>query len=145
MTTIAYKDGVLAWDSQWSDEDTGYRYMNRKGWKDDEAGFIVAMAGYPEVGLDVLQRILNEDSDMEIRCFEGEDLDLIILWRDGTLEVYDEYGRGLPFDSHGFYAWGSGAKAALAAMHMGATASGAVDVACKVDVWSHPPVSSESW
>lgn len=144
MTTIAYKDGILAWDSQWTDDESGYMYVNRKGWKDKEAGVIIAGAGSVEVAFEVLRNVLTDD-EAPIRRAEAEDLDLILLWQDGRLEVYDERGRCTPFDPNNFYAWGSGAKAALAALHMGATASGAVKIAAKVDVYTCEPVFEDSW
>lgn len=144
MTTVAFRDGILAWDSQWTDEESGFKYFNRKGWKDEKAGAIVCGAGSVEVAFEVLRGIFTDDPQ-EIRRHKSEDLDLVVLWNDGRLEVYDEYGRCVPFDTSYFYAWGSGAKPALAAMHMGATAAGAVAVAAKVDLYTGGPIHEESW
>lgn len=41
-----------------------------------------------------------------------------------------------------FFAIGSGAKLALAAMEMGASARRAVEIACKYDLYSRPPIRS---
>jgi 20S proteasome alpha/beta subunit len=54
------------------------------------------------------------------------------------LYVIDEAGWW-PFEG-AFHAIGSGADAALAALHMGASAEQAVEVAIKVDQGSGPPI-----
>lgn len=144
MTTIVYRDGILAWDSQWTEDGGNFFYRNRKGWKDEEAGMIVAGAGSPAVMYDVLGRVLSDEAP-EIRREKDEETDVVILWRDGRLEVYDHLGRCVPHDPANFYAWGSGAAPALAALHMGATAAGAVNVAAKVDIYTCAPVQEESW
>lgn len=40
-----------------------------------------------------------------------------------------------------FWACGSGSKAALGALHMGASARQAVAIACKIDPYSHSPIT----
>lgn len=143
MTTIVYRDGILAWDSRWTD-DQGFVYDNRKGWRDNESGVIIAFAGAPGVAYEVLRNVLSDEED-EIKIKKDEDLDLVLLWQDGRLEVYDELGRCFPYDTGNFYAWGSGAKAALGALHMGATARGAIEMASKVDLYTGGPIHEESW
>jgi hypothetical protein len=69
----------------------------------------------------------------------GADFTVIALTRDGLFE-FDRWCRGEQILDD-FYAIGSGAKAALGAMHMGATAEQAVEIACRIDPYSRPPVT----
>jgi ATP-dependent protease HslVU (ClpYQ) peptidase subunit len=70
---------------------------------------------------------------------DGEaDFTALVLTRKGLFE-YGKYCRAERV-LEPFYAIGSGCKAALGAMHMGADARRAVQVACKVDTYSGTPI-----
>lgn len=65
--------------------------------------------------------------------FTGDDeFTLLILDREQGLFMLDRWLTAIPVTSE-FYAIGSGAKVALGALYMGATAKQAVEAACKFD------------
>lgn len=70
------------------------------------------------------------------------DFEVLVLRHSGLFEV-DKYCH-LSKVMNKFYAVGSGAKAAMGAMHMGADARRAVEIACKIDPYSAPPIYTMS-
>lgn len=68
----------------------------------------------------------------------GADFTVLALTPEGLFE-YDAWCHPDKIELP-FYAIGSGAKAALGALHMGATAEEAVRIACEVDPYSRPPI-----
>lgn len=61
----------------------------------------------------------------------GEELEMIVVDEKGMVYYDEDGGRNPILDP--FYAIGSGAAAALGALHAGATPEKAVEIACKVD------------
>ena len=67
------------------------------------------------------------------------EFEALVLTKDGRLIHYDEtLTRSILRDP--FFAVGSGAHAALAALHLGCDPVRAIEVACLVDPFSGPPV-----
>lgn len=127
MTTIAYKDGVIAYDSLVTAGDTVmYDDFDKKSERD---GVLFFGAG------------TNSDIQLLIAAYFGDvpgfDLDARALaFRDGRLSVlcFSEgrvYESDVLLDRH--YAIGSGRDHAFTAMDMGATAYQAVELAAKRD------------
>lgn len=78
---------------------------------------------------------------------EDDDLFILVLSPNGELVQYDSYWTPEPIDleaNYGFYAIGSGAKAAMGAMHVDGelTAKQAVIIASLVDPWTAGPFVS---
>lgn len=149
MTTIAYRNGILAADSRetTSDESAG-----------DYAGkcvkllrlkllppTIVALQGDSGAGMAWLDWYGKGQTDealaAHIRATQA-DFTAVVLSKAG-LWVWDSWLIPQRVTTK-FYAVGSGTKAALGALHMGASAVQAVKVACKIDPWSAPPIVSMS-
>jgi hypothetical protein len=146
VTTIAVRDGIIACDSQegiHSDgggdrfyehsekvypvyDETGDKVICYIGCSGDSDGAPLFIEWYTEFyGTDYC------DKQILKRMFEF-DTEALILNDDGSIETGSTYGIIHPC-LEPFYAIGSGTKAALAAMHMGAGAEEAVKIACKVD------------
>ncbi len=149
MTTIAYRNGILATDSRetTSDEHAG-DYANRcvKLLRLDpprEPECIAALQGDSSAGMAWLEWFNKGQADDTLRdAIRDSEADF-------TAVVLNKYGLWtwdrwlIPQRVKGkFYAVGSGTKAALGALHMGASAVQAVKVACKIDPWSAPPIVS---
>lgn len=126
MTTIAYRDGVLASDSRATIN--GYVRPQRdvKLFRRGDGG-VAAMTGESGGCFRLLKWI---DGDRAKDQPDG-DFRVILLHVDGRLEVF-EGGGSYPLECE-FNAWGSGMSAALGALHMGATAGQAVEAAILVD------------
>jgi hypothetical protein len=152
MTTIAFRDGIMAADSQVTVDSEGggarkfrceklYRVKVRNGRKTVPA--LVGLAGGSYDGLAFLDWLMGADPEPPTRLIEGEaDFTALVLNKFGLFE-YDKWCRPERVLEK-FYAVGSGAKAALGAMHMGASATCAVAIACKIDPYSAPPIVSMS-
>lgn len=102
---------------------------------------IIGLAGESEPGLIFLDWYGTGKKDPPGVLIDGEaDFTALVLTRKGLFE-YGKYCRGERV-LEPFYAIGSGSKAALGAMHMGANAVAAVRIACKVDPYSGTPIVS---
>ena len=138
MTTIAFRDGVMACDSRMTG---GYIAVCRSKvvvGRDCLVGFcgdpIAAYGGAMYLAGEIQDRPQSNDSD---------DVTFLV-WRDGRLYLADSSLRELPLDGNKYFAIGSGEQAAIVAMHMGASAKEAVQMAIRVDENSGPPVKEFS-
>jgi hypothetical protein len=144
VTTIAYREGILAADSQYTYESEagGHRKhpcpkLYRKETKDG-APVIIATQGDGSAGLVFVDWYGTGKKPPRILTDNLPDFTCLVLKRDGLYE-YDAYCRPYKIELE-FYAIGSGAKAALGAMHMGASAERAVEVACEIDPYTMRPI-----
>ncbi len=151
MTTIAYRDGVLAADSQTTiqTEAGGSRkfrctpkLLTKNVLIDGEPQeVIIALAGESAPGLAFFNWFdgdFETKDTPEIFVQNLPDFTALVLFAHGLYE-FDAYCTADKIIEP-FYAIGSGAKAALGAMHAGATAEQAVEIACKVDPYTSGPV-----
>lgn len=151
MTTIVYRDGVLAADSRatYSTEAGGARMHSckklfRKTITEGKRKFdvIIATAGESSPGMVFVDWYGSGKPIPDVFLHLGGDFACLVLRPDGLFE-YDVYCR--PEQIHEeFYAIGSGAKAALGALHCGKSAVESVRIACRVDPYSGGRVVSES-
>jgi hypothetical protein len=154
MTTIAFRAGTIAADSRVtvSTEAGGDRFFGcvklfKKLAKihGKEQEVILATAGESAPGA-LFVEWFGSGKDVESMrdtFVIGEaDFTVLIVTHDGLFEV-DKWCCMEPVvitDDKPYYAVGSGCKAALAAMAMGATAKRAVEIACGIDPHSAPPI-----
>lgn len=135
MTTVAYRDGVIASDSQVSSGDTIVGFTPKCGIIN---GVLYGFSGAMALGQAFeawLRRGMNGDPPaMEKSGLAAKGLvvhdGIILSWESGGWDrLHAPY-----------YAIGSGRDHALAAMAVGACAVKAVEAACKHDVWSGGPI-----
>jgi len=139
VTTIAYRDGIIAADSRetWECEIAGIAVFNRctKLTRYDDIGAIIGTQGESFPGLVAEDWYVDNErstNGVEKPDFSGEeDFTLLILSRDG-LTIMDCWLRPCKVNEK-YFAVGSGSKVALGAMYMGATAEEAVKAASKID------------
>lgn len=135
MTVIVYKDGVLAADSRATD---GW-IMHEQAQKVVRITPCVIAAGtgdYAAVGrfFEWCRRDRASGLPAPVMTNSRGIVAQIIGGESPLLTIYEEHGSfELPAHGSHFYAWGSGMPPALAALHMGATAVRAVEVACLID------------
>lgn len=147
MTTIAYKNGVIAADSCVSlqTEAGGSRkfkceklYRKTIGKGRSKRQVIIALAGESFPGLMFLDWY-GSGKEPPTQLIDGQaDFTALVLTNEGLFEA-DAYCRPDKIIDQ-FYAVGSGAKAALGAMHAGASAKRAVEIACLIDPYTAPPI-----
>lgn len=140
MTTIVYRDGVLAADSRAYAGDSSNIGMKTKIHRLDDGTLFGASSN--AVGADgILRRWVEEgcpppqSSDMKPDTFE-----LLLIRPNGDVfYAHDNLGLSGPLAAD-FFAIGSGDKYARGALRMGANAVRAVEVASLEDAWTDGPI-----
>ena len=136
MTTIAYKDGILAADSRLTTGSTIVASHYNKVRKLDD-GRIVAAVGNVAKHDDYIKQLAS--GEIHNNKLDDDGTDAIIVLYEDRLEAH--YNDGIIiYGLNEFYAFGSGSTAALAAMHMGLTAIESVKFASKLDVYTNDVV-----
>ena len=138
MTTIAYKDGILASDGLISN---AQGIVSGKMCKVAEGRTIIGgAAGTLGDVVAFLEWVKKHDGSLQKRPkFEGN-LNGFIIHRDGTLFFIDDNFTAAPAGVK-ISALGTGIELALGAMAAGASAEQAVAIACELDTNSAQPVS----
>lgn len=127
MTTIAFRWGVLAADSQAGVNGWIHPYVSEKLHRIPD-GTIVGFCGTLAEAMKFVQWLKNGESGDEPALSETT---VIRLRKDDSLTIYESCAS---YDvKPDFAAWGSGAPAANAAMYMGADAAKAVEIAALLD------------
>lgn len=151
MTTIAYRDGILAADS-WATFNTEaggsrrhlctklYRKRITEGKKTFDV--VLGTAGESTPALLFVDWYGSGKPIPEMLIHHGGDFSVLILTPKGLFEADMMCRPDLILEP--FYAVGSGAKAALAAMHCGKSAIEAVRIAAKLDPYTGGRIYSES-
>lgn len=144
MTTIAYRDGVLAADSRMTREggDSGsgdwVHSCNKiyRVFAGTEDVALIATAGENGPG----ELFVEQYSERKLvrEDFADADFECLVLNREG-LFLYDKWCRPTRIEQK-FFAIGSGAKAALGAMYAGVSSVTAVEIACHIDPYTALPV-----
>jgi ATP-dependent protease HslVU (ClpYQ) peptidase subunit len=135
MTTVAFRDGVMASDSQGNDACVGIvklQKLFRKKIKNKE--HIIGVAGHWEAALLFIDWYGTTDKDLFdrlLRLPEDSGFD-ILIWTGKRLLCADKLMR-MTECNEDYYAIGSGASYAVTAMDCGKTAAQAVGYAIKRD------------
>lgn len=131
MTTIAYRDGVLASDSLATRNPWKLPGSTEKLFRMEDGG----MAGVTGDYAPAVRYVEWLNSDQETDEPTLGDATVIRILPDLTCMIYEAGGSYIE-DVTTFCAWGSGMPCALAALHMGASAAKAVAVAAVIDTHS---------
>lgn len=138
MTTVAYRKGVLAADSQATDAQV-WRTRKIERVNTSAGELLVGWCGEvfaAHVFMEWLKNDKNRKPDIG-----NEDFEAIVIAQTGRVTIWNQ--SLVPWRPRGpFFAIGSGAKAALGAMHAGKGALEAVKIACKIDPYSSGPIHS---
>lgn len=138
MTTIAYKNSIMAADSACFDSSL-YQGEVEKLWMIPPIG-LIGCSG--EIGA-MIQFVewLQDDSEKKRKPDLPDDCDFegILVNPDGDVVHYDRHLVPIRVANE-FHAIGSGRKLALGAMMAGASAEEAVKIACHYDMVTREPV-----
>ena len=137
MTTIAYRNGIMAADSQESDEEYLLKTQCQKLWVRNKCLIGIAKDSY--AGLMFIEWItgtLTTDAFENRILATDDDFEALIVNSTGEIYTYNRYLVACFHDKPEFFAIGSGSKCALIAMEAGMSAEEAVKIACKYDLYS---------
>jgi hypothetical protein len=140
MTTIAVRGGIMAADTRVTHDSEGggvrvTRCVKLLRCRDA----IIGLSGESEPGLVFLDWYRSAKAAPPSVFIEGEaDFTALVMTAKGVFE-YGKYCRPEKILDK-FWAIGSGAKAALGAMHAGVGAERAVEIACLIDPYTAPPI-----
>lgn len=148
VTTVVYRDGVMAADSRATIETEAggarmyrceklYRKIVGTGRKRHEV--LLGVAGEATPALLFVDWYGSDKPPPQIFADMVSDFSVLIYSKHGLFEA-DAYCRPERILER-FWAIGSGAKAALGALHMNASARQACSVACKIDPYSGIPIT----
>lgn len=141
MTTIAYRDGVLAADTRVVVDGRIARCTKLHRVLQGRRELVVGLAGDSFAGLEFLEWLKSGGATPSARLLDGEgEFHALVLTRRGLFD-YDRWCRPERVQDR-YYAVGSGAAAALGAMHAGLSAAAAVKTACQIDPYSGLPVET---
>lgn len=133
MTTIAYKDGELAYDSLVSKGNARLGNM-QKGVKSEN--FIAAVCGAAMAVPAFLKWVKADFNPRKkpniVIKTEDDEFEAIVVDRKGNIIYYNERLEALPIQAR-YHAIGSGEDFAKGAMEVGADAKRAVQAAAKLD------------
>lgn len=132
MTTVAYKNGILAADGKATRGDLVLTLSHRKLFRLKD-GSIAAVTGVPGEAAPWLA--WSRAGGAGVPPPMGGDGRIVHLRNDGTLRVY-EGGGWEDEDPKLAHSWGSGWQIAATAMACGKSAREAVEIATRMDVWS---------
>jgi ATP-dependent protease HslVU (ClpYQ) peptidase subunit len=154
MTTIAYKDGLMASDSAASDDWQILTHKSQKVYRLGSGG-LMGMSGDADArsilvlfndcktpkGLPAKKEIIKEETDFDAILVlpKGK---IFHVWCNEPEEDGKPWHAGVMEIGEGFYAVGSGALFALSLLDAGQSARDAVLYACKRDFYSRPPVTA---
>lgn len=143
MTVIVYRNGVLAADKLGTR--TGFRSdFVTKVWRRAD-GVLVGGCGASSLTYAFTQWVLDGEEKFKrpgLRAEDENSAGAIIIRANGAMEEHDFMGWH-PVSGE-FWAAGTGAEAALGALHMGASAIEAVEVASKICIHCGGGVDSVS-
>lgn len=135
MTTVAVRAGVMAADSRMTHEGrpTRCEKLFRR------AGAVIGVAGDDAPALVFVDWYGTGRARPEVLIAGAADFHALVIDDRNRVWLFDKWCRGERIRAP-FFAIGTGADAATAAMFMGANARRAVAVACRVDINSGLPV-----
>ena len=134
MTTIAYKDGFVAYDSRESSREIGRIITDKHEKKKTVDGVTFFLVG-ASADHDLL---MESYFDVGMRLPVGVEANALVVDK-GIVYIYShdgERGYRTRLNEKAPHAFGSGEDVALGAMHSGKTAKEAVEIAKLVDVYT---------
>lgn len=138
MTTIVFRDGILASDTRAFSGHSTPIGDKQKIFQHERSGALIGIStNTPGLGEQVAAWFLDDKNpDLAPGLGPNDGLDAIEIDVDGNVFVYnDSLNPTGPLDAP-FFAVGSGANYALGAMIMGATAAQGVETAMRCDPWT---------
>lgn len=142
MTTVAYRDGVMAADTA-ATWDMGGNYRTRSVKIYRSRGCLIGICGdYYAAQMFVDWFEENEEGENRPASSEAGDFLAMVAYPNGRLYTVNCFYTLVEEDSN-FFAIGSGAAYALSAMELGLSAPAAVEHAAKFDIYTGGEITVE--
>lgn len=136
MTTIAYRDGIMAADTQLTTADRIFR--TEKILRLPDGSLFAGAGGFTDV-IKVRTWVADGCPDEMPELSENADIECLWVKPDGSIFLLDKEMELMAVCSE-YISIGTGSQYALAAMYMGANAENAVQVACEFDPSTSKPI-----
>lgn len=143
MTTIVFDGLTFCSDSQVTRDHiiVGDNYTKVFKFRREDGAIVIVGAAGSAADCDQFKRWVESDYSPSEAHWEAEEVSgLIVVDKNGELEVLEYSGTSLPFRAQVPCAVGSGGDLALAAMLAGADAKKAVKVASQLDVFTNDKI-----
>lgn len=137
MTTIAYRAGVMAGDTALTDRGV-YCGQYRKIYRSDD-GKLLGVCGCLGTVADLRDWFIA-GAEGDPPTFKDEDSEGLLVHPNGRAEWLGPQRKRIDIDGP-FHAIGSGFQLAMGALHAGATAARALEIACELDIRTRGPVT----
>ncbi len=139
MTTIAFRDGIMAADGMSTiNNTTRAPGTSKKLWRLSDG----SLAGGAGNAFPIAASLDAARGQNDIHLPETAYNTTILSVSPGGVVKIHTQGSAIEFNNAPFFAIGSGAEAAIGAMHGGATAEQAIEAAIRSDMFSGPPVQT---
>ena len=145
MTCIAYRHGVLAADRAVTSNGSRLYDVCKVSRRAD--GALIAVAGSMGEAVAMKRWLLDGANGQAPTHRENNGTEAVLVLPSGDVYEWESgvmIGPIFPAAGRDFFAWGSGAPAALGAMMMGASAKKAVEVASQVNLYTSAAVDCVS-
>lgn len=143
MTTICYRDGILAGDTRaYSGDKQPIGHKIKIAQARQSSGAVVSFGiSTPHPGFsEEIRHWVANDRSPDAEPPGGRDFNMLLIDEQGDVYFYaSSFVPSGPLWAD-YYAIGSGAEYALGAMAHGATAREAVEAAAQLDVWTGAPI-----
>lgn len=144
MTVITYRAGIMACDSNWSDEG-GFIVNSQIKIQRLSNGMLYGSAGDVDERalLKILHKVKNANQLPTSEALRAipEDLSALVVFPNWKIFTIDTGKDGCVCPVQGeFTAIGSGRQVAIGAMAAGASAYSSADIACQHNIYCRPPI-----
>lgn len=142
MTTITYRDGIMASDSRAFAGDALPIGRKQKAFRLESGDLVGISTTVPGLGDSLIGWIVNDRCEPDrfpARFTEGKSWTILLVRSGGVFFCNDTAYLSGPLDAP-YFAIGSGERYALGAMAMGASAERACEVGIDLDPWSDGPI-----
>ena len=141
MTTIAYRNGILAADT--GVYSNGFCEARVSKIRKVLAGLVGSSGNASHFKQFYTWVATNSERDRP-KLDREDSFDGIHVKPDGSIFIYDRFMVAIPIHNTEFYALGSGREIAMGAMAMGAAPAEAIRIACRFDTHSIEPIETVS-
>lgn len=142
MTTIAYRDGILAADTRAYSGHTNWVGVKSKIFELSDGMMVGISTPNPGYSAELMDWVVSGFEMDRYPILADRTFSMIVVYPNGQVSVFIDNHTDIGFLSNDFFAIGSGECYALGAMAAGASAIEAVKIGCDMDPFTAGPVEA---